>query len=131
MGVQGRFRMENHHQFVKHLENYLNTHEINDEIRRDLLFSACKYGHLDVIKTLTTCNDINPSDENGLTLLHHAAKYGHLDIVIYYTEILENVNPGQISNDEFCGKTPLHYAAEEGHLAIIVYFFDILKNKNP
>merc|ERR1712004_644553 len=75
--------------------------------------------------------DINPAKGNGLTVLHDAAYFGHLKVVAYYTGILDNPNPGNISYDAFRGWTPLHYAVSRGHLEVVKHFCNLLEDKNP
>ena len=62
-----------------------------------------------------------------------AAERGHLNIIQYYKEHLNyaNINPGQVSNDQFNGRTPLHYAAQFGQFEVVKYIIQFLNEKNP
>ncbi len=82
------------------------------------LHSACRYGHLDVVKYFVDKCDIQSRDTQGSTPLHLAALYGHLELVKYFIDDLEY--------DPYCfdfkNRTPLHDACENGHLDIVKYF---------
>jgi len=97
-----------------------------------LHLAACA-GNLPVIEFLVPHlnGDINPATSDGFTVLHYAAFFGHLNVVAYYTGILDNPNPGLISNNASRGMTPLHYAALEGHLEVVKHFCNLLEDKNP
>ena len=107
-----------------------------DELTQDQetpLHLAAEGGHLPVIEFLVPHlnGEINPATSDGMTVLHDAAYFGHLNVVAYYTGILDNPNPGEMSNDDFRGWTPLHAAAQEGHLEVVKHFCNLLKDKNP
>ena len=97
------------------------------------LHRAALNGHLSIIEFMVPHlnDDINPARGDGVTVLHNAAHFGHLNIVAYYTSILDNPNPGRISNDAYRGRTPLHLAAQQGHLEVVKHLCNLLEVKNP
>ena len=110
--------IDEEHPFLNHSDTY----------GRSLIYWACRYGHLEIVKLLFTYNYINvnidSTDNDGMTPLHVATIKGHYDVVKY---LLENgVNLNILDN---YGSSPLHYASHDGCEKIIwellKYDFDI------
>lgn len=79
---------------------------------------AARYGHLEVVKYLTTKGaNINSEDaSNNFSPLFLASREGHLKVVEYLVQTGAN-----LESSEKGGCTPLHAAADEDHLEIVKF----------
>ena len=91
----------------------------NDRNRKTPLHWAAENGHLDVVKYLSSHDDVDADAPNliSYTPLHLAADNGHLDVVKYLS------SRGDVDADarSFFGNTPLRHAAGQGHLDVVKY----------
>jgi len=98
---------------------YLNGISINNR-NIEILYTACRMGHLKIIKSLVECpNDsiriVNiHSDDNKA--LHLASEYDHLDIVSYLIE-----HGASVSADD---DKALQVASKRGNIKIVKYLID-------
>ena len=104
------------------------------DLELSLLKDSAKSGNLAaIVNIVEELTDINPvvDIDNAWTILHLAAYYGKLNVVKYFTNLLEDKNPGEKSGGKFDGRTPMHYAAQERHPNVVKHFVELLEDKNP
>ena len=110
------------------LQLLVNDENINqqDENGKNLIYCACEYGHLPIVKYLVSkgCDPIC-RQKNKNTPVHIASIKGHLPIIEYFIETLDIDK--DIKGYNNC--IPLHGASECGHLSIVKYL--ISKGSNP
>ena len=111
-------------------EAILNSLSSRSELSR--LKYAAYYGFLTILQRHMDTAIMNPIvDTANWTAFHVAAFNGHINIVEFYTDKLDDVNPGYKSLDILRGQTPLHLAAQRGHFDIVEHITKLLENKNP
>ena len=77
------------------------------------LHKVLEFGDLELLRVLTTYENVNYQDECGNTLLHLACKMGKLEVVEY---LVKEMNCQQYQNDEQL--LPLHIACSQNLLEI-------------
>jgi ankyrin repeat protein len=86
---------------------------------KNLFFSACETGQLEVVKRLVENGlDVNAGDNYAI---RHSATNGHLDIVKYLVENGAYINAW--------GDAVLRWAEINKHLEIIEYLESVINNK--
>ncbi|ERF73756.1 hypothetical protein EPUS_01010 [Endocarpon pusillum Z07020] len=84
------------------------------------LHYATNCGHVEVVKLLFTCSDVDVNSKNTWkqTPLSYAAERGHEEMVkLYLTRPDIDIN-----STDICGQTPLSLAAGRGHEAVVKLF---------
>jgi ankyrin repeat protein len=82
------------------------------------LFMAAQNGHLKIVQTLLTKEDIdvNKPKKDGCTPLFIAAQNGHLKIVQTLLTIRDDID---VNKPHVDGRTPLIMACYDGHMEIV------------
>ena len=78
------------------------------------LHKVLEFGDLELLRMLTTCENVNYQDKCGNTLLHLACKMGKLEVVEY---LVKKMNCQQFENEE--RQLPLHIAGSQNSLEIL------------
>ena len=78
------------------------------------LHKVLEFGDLDLLRMLTTCENVNYQDKCGNTLLHLACKIGKLEVVEY---LVKEMNCQKFENEE--RQLPLHIACSQNSLEIL------------
>ena len=113
---------------VKVLEVLLDTHDVSQDTKNDLLMRASEMGHLEAVKILLHHGaDINNITINGTTPLMKAAADGRITVIKYLIEKKANI---LYMND--LKHSALSRAALDGQLnAVNVLLMNLKKNKLP
>jgi ankyrin repeat domain-containing protein 50 len=93
------------------------------DISKELLFSAAKKGHEDVVRLLidTGKTDLDVRDNDGQTPLSQAARNGHGATV----KLLLTTGKVDINTKNKNGWTPLLWAIEEGHKDVVELLLEV------
>ena len=96
---------------------------LHDACMRVLLYKACRYGELRVVRFLVSLPSVglNIQDDSGYTPLHTACMYGQLDII----KFLVSLPSVDVNIRDDSGYTPLHTACEYGQLDIIKFLVSL------
>ena len=103
---------------VKYLLQYLPNYKpgVSGDPNDEILFFACKFGHLSLVKTATFCHPGMIGriirDKDGRVPLHYACIGGHTDVIEYLTNNHRSDPHLMPDNYEL---TPFHYACLYGH----------------
>jgi ankyrin repeat protein len=84
-----------------------------------LIAFAARQGWLHELKQCLTPNNVDDSDQNGMTALHFAAENGHAECVKWCLVMRANVNAREMD-----GWTPLYMATSRGHADIVCLLLD-------
>ncbi|KAL4882851.1 ankyrin repeat-containing domain protein [Aspergillus karnatakaensis] len=90
------------------------------------LHSACKRGHVGIVRFLLQICDTTLADADGYTALHHAAQEGHIDVC----DLLLSTKRVKVDTLSTSKSTPLWLAAGNGHYEIVVLLCDHGSNLN-
>ena len=85
------------------------------------LHIACKYGHLEIVKYLSTPSSLRCIDNNGYTLLHTACRYSQLEMVKHFSANVDTIN---ILDKEGCN--PFLVACHYGDLDVIKFLVGVM-----
>ena len=110
-------RAEMQKSFMPPASSYYAWLNIIDHILYTPLHTACRYGHLNIVKFIVSVSsvDVNRKASDGYTPLHTACHHGQLESAkILLSSSLVDIN---IKNND--GDTSLHIACQYGELQIV------------
>lgn len=100
---------------------YTNVPEKKEGFAISPLHSACKNGHLHIVRYLVDEQLVDPTKNDNITSwtpLHAACSKGHLEIVKYLIEEKRCDHTQVYQEEESLPVSPLHVACGYGHIDI-------------
>ena len=118
---------------IKSQHIYPSTYDMVDDQGKTALHVACRYGHIDIVRTLVEIYGCSPQavDNSGSTPFHDACYYDQVVVCDYIIHTTPDPTECLLVAD-IKGNTPFHKANEAGSSYIVNYLLHmILTGKTP